>query len=228
MILRLALILMFIASVSAGGLAFLNTRTAPIIAEIKRVEQEQARMEVMASLADSIRYEEIDRPDGLTYWKAFDENGDLIGYAALASGKGYSSTIETVCGFDTDFKIAGLKVTFQQETPGLGTKIQEIKRGENEPWFQRAFKGVQALTVAVVQDRGTIDAVSGATISSRGLTNSVRAIANRIKEAVESETSAAVSMGEYGEQVDDSDNGTDRSYHHEESELEVYVDEEAE
>ena len=32
----------------------------------------------------------------------------------------------------------------------------------------------------------------------------------------------------YDEEVDDSDNGTDRSYHHEESELEVYVDEEAE
>jgi H+/Na+-translocating ferredoxin:NAD+ oxidoreductase subunit G len=227
MILRLALILMFIASIAAGGLSLLNNKTAPIIAEIKRVEQEKARQEVLSTLADSIRFEEVANADGFTYWKAFDENGSILGYAGLAFGKGYSSTIETVCGFDTNYDITGLKVTFQQETPGLGTKIQEIKSGEDDPWFLRAFKGVSALTVAVVQDRGTIDSVTGATVSSRALANSVRTTASQIQEAVLAAPAGIASMDDL-EETDDSDDSIRQEYHDEESELEYYDDEEAE
>jgi Na+-translocating ferredoxin:NAD+ oxidoreductase subunit G len=228
MILRLAVILMFIASIAAGSLALLNTKTAPIIAEIKRVEQEKARAEVVATLADSVRFEEITSPDGFTYWKAFGENGDHLGYAALAFGKGYSSTIETVCGFDTEFNIAGLKVTFQQETPGLGTKIEEVKAKEDDPWFLRAFKGVSALTVAVVEDRGTIDSVTGATISSRAVAKSVKAVALQIQTAIESAPTEIADGDEYYEDVDDSEDSANRNYHDEESDLEAFVDEEME
>ncbi len=232
MILRLAIILMFIASVAAGGLALLNTSTAPIIAENKRIEQEQARMEVVSELADSIRFEEVSGADSFTYWKAFDENGNLIGYAGVALGKGYSSTIETVSGFDKDFKVSGLKVTFQQETPGLGTKVQEIKSGESDPWFLRQFKGKLASALAVVQDRGDIDAITGATISSRALSNSVRDLAAEIQQRLADSDSMTAGddmslEDSNGEEFDDSVD-MNREYHDEESEVDEYSDEEAE
>ena len=50
-VIRLGIILMVVACISAGGLALLNTQTAPIIEEYKRMEQERARLEVMPEAA---------------------------------------------------------------------------------------------------------------------------------------------------------------------------------
>ncbi len=183
MILRLGLLLMLIAALASGGLALLNTQTAPVIAENKAREQEQARTEVMRSLGVT-RFEKRVADDGLVYYRAFDERGVLIGYVTVARGKGYSSTVETVAGYDTTFHVAGLKITFQQETPGLGTKSQEIRKGETTPWFLQQFAGKDATTLAVKKDRGDIDAITGATITSRAVTNSVREAALKVKDAV--------------------------------------------
>ncbi len=181
LIVRLGLILMLVGSIAAGGLALLNTHTAPIIAEYKAMQQALAREEVMSSVGGE-RFEE--RHDGdFTYWRAFDETGKWVGDVAIARGKGYSSTIETVCGFDTTFRVTGLKITFQQETPGLGAKADEIKKGEKEPRFLTQFRGKDALTLAVKKDRGDIDAITGATITSRAVTNSVREVAERVRRA---------------------------------------------
>lgn len=154
LIVRLGFILMLIASIAAGSLSLLNTKTAPIIAANKAKEQEIARKEVVQSIGGTA-FEEVNI-DGVDYFLAKDDQDQLVGYVTLARGKGYSSTIETVCGFDKDFKVTGLKITFQQETPGLGTKSQEIHKGERKPWFQKQFDEKDALTVAVKQDRGTL------------------------------------------------------------------------
>jgi len=171
---------MLIAALASGGLALLNTQTAPVIAENKAREQALARTEVMRSLGVT-DFEEVVADDGTIYWRALDESGQLAGYVAMAYGKGYSSTLETVAGFDTDLKVAGLKIIFQQETPGLGTKSVEVKKGDTSPWFLQQFVGKDALTLAVTKDRGEIDAITGATITSRAVTNSVKDAALELK-----------------------------------------------
>ncbi|MFH0883044.1 MAG: FMN-binding protein [bacterium] len=183
LIVRLGLILMLIAALASGGLALLNTQTAPVIAQNRALEQEQARVEVMRSLG-VIRFEKRIADNGLEYYKAYDERGEMIGYVTVAKGKGYSSTIETVAGYDTTLHVAGLKITFQLETPGLGTKSQEVHKGEATPWFLQQFTGKDATTLAVKKDRGDIDAITGATITSRAVTNSVRKAALQLKEAI--------------------------------------------
>lgn len=183
LIVRLGFILMLIAALASGGLALLNTQTAPVIAHNKAIEQEQARAEVMRSLGVT-RFEKVTSDKGFEYYKAYDESGNLMGYVTVAKGKGYSSTIETVAGYDTTLHVAGLKITFQQETPGLGTKSQEVKKGESTPWFLQQFTGKDATTLAVKKDRGDIDAITGATITSRAVTNSVRQAALELKDAI--------------------------------------------
>jgi len=183
-IVRLGVILMLIAGVAAGGLSLLNNQTAPIIEAYKEQQQAEARMDVSRSIGGS-HFEKITAPDGFEYYKALDDSNKLVGYVALAKGQGYSSTIETIAGFDTSFNVSGIKITFQQETPGLGTKSTEVKKGDNEPWFQRQFRDKDGLTLAVKKDRGDIDAITGATITSRAVTNSVRNVAVKIKDAVE-------------------------------------------
>lgn len=183
-IVRLGIILMLIAGVAAGGLSLLNNQTAPIIKAYKEQQQAEARMDVSRSIG-ATHFDKVTSPDGFEYYKALDDSNEVVGYVALARGKGYSSTIETIAGFDTSFTVSGIKITFQQETPGLGTKSTEVKKGDNEPWFQRQFRDKDGLTLAVKKDRGDIDAITGATITSRGVTNSVREVALKIKNAVE-------------------------------------------
>ena len=69
--------------------------------------------------------------------------------------------------------ITGIKVASQQETPGLGTRIEELRRGEKEPWFQSQFRGKGAeAAIKLVRGGGPdgIEAITGATISSRAVT----------------------------------------------------------
>ena len=174
-IIRLGIILMLVCCISAGGLALLNSKTAPIIAEYKRLEQERARLEVMPDAASGI-FVLKDSAHVLPYYKAYidSEQTELLGYVFTAAGNGYSSVVETVVGVDLDWNITGTKVTSQQETPGLGTKSVEIRYGEDDPWFQRQFKGKSARKIMVDKDGGEIVSITGATITSRTITDAIR------------------------------------------------------
>jgi len=93
--------------------------------------------------------------------------GEVIGYAFIAEGKGYSSTIRTMVGFYPNGTISRIHVVSQSETPGLGTMIAE-------PDFTNQFSGKRIEDVRLSQDGGVIDAITGATISSRAITDTVR------------------------------------------------------
>ena len=174
-IIQLGLRLLIVCALSAGGLALLNAKTSPIIAEYKRMEQEQARKEVMPA-ASAGSFVLRDSATDLPYYEAYSnpEGKQLVGYVFNTMGKGYSSTVETVVGVDLQWKITGIKVTSQQETPGLGTKSTEIRYGENDPWFQRQFKSRPAELIKVDKDGGEIQSITGASITSRTITDAIR------------------------------------------------------
>ncbi len=176
LVVRLGAILMFITALAASALALINKSTAPIIAENKAKEAQLARMEVTASLGD-VTFDEVTTEDGMTYYVVKDQQGSVVGYVGTAYGKGYSSTVETVTGMDSEFHIVGMKVLFQQETPGLGTKSQDAS-------FLDQFSGKLAQDVKVRKDGGTIDSITGATITSRAVSNSVQVLAREIEASV--------------------------------------------
>lgn len=94
-------------------------------------------------------------------------NGEEIGYAFIAQGKGYSSTIKTMVGMYQNGTINRIYVISQLETPGLGTRIAE-------PDFTNQFSGKRIEDIRLRQDGGLIDSITGATISSRAITEIVR------------------------------------------------------
>jgi len=177
--------LLIVCVLSAGGLALLNAKTSPIIAEYKRMEQEQARKEVVPAASAGL-FVLRDSSTDLPYYEAYSdpEGIQLVGYVFNTVGKGYSSTMETVVGVDLQWKITGIKVTFQQETPGLGTKSTEIRYGETDPWFQRQFKSKPAELIKVDKDGGEIQSITGATITSRTITDAIRNNTKLLKEKV--------------------------------------------
>jgi len=110
--------------------------------------------------------------DGRTVYRAIDADGRQVGWVVPARGQGFADTIELLIGLDARAeRITGLYVLAQKETPGLGSKITAAQ-------FSGQFGDKMtdpALTVVKSEPRADneIAAVTGATISSEGVTKIV-------------------------------------------------------
>lgn len=156
---RYGFILGFICLVSSGFLAIVNAVTAPKILA-QRISQEQKILSEVLPLSSQFEAVKSDKGD-VIFYKSFDKDNNLIGAAFKAEGKGYSSLIETMVGITLDGKITAIKVINQNETPGLGSRVTETD-------FTDQFKNQDPETLTGVE------AITGATISSSALINSVK------------------------------------------------------
>jgi electron transport complex protein RnfG len=123
---RLTLVLAAVTFAASLALGFVYQRTKPKIDEQAVLTKEMARKVALPEAACGVFVEEDG--DEIDYYRGYrspDTTG-FAGYVVTAEGAGYSSTIETVVGVDPRGRITGLRITSQQETPGLGTRIQEV------------------------------------------------------------------------------------------------------
>ncbi len=169
-ILKLGAILLVVTAVASALLAFVNKTTLPFIIEQERIEEQNA----LAEALPSANREALEKQsDGSYIAFASPEKKRIIGYILFAKGNGYSSVIQTVVGIDTTGKILGIKILKEAETPGLGTKVEEVRYGDPKPWFQQQFINLTPEQLNL-KPQGEITAITGATISSRAVTNSVK------------------------------------------------------
>ena len=90
------------------------------------------------------------------------------------SNKGYGGAVVSMVGISSDGKVVGVKVTeASDETPGLGAKWIAADASGNERRAQFVGDIPESGSFAVVKDGGTIEAVAGATITSRAVTHDV-------------------------------------------------------
>ncbi|MBD3287261.1 RnfABCDGE type electron transport complex subunit G [candidate division KSB1 bacterium] len=173
-ILKLGGILMLITAIAGGALSMVNSITKPKIELQKRLALERALLKALPT-ADSDAIIPVET-NGQKYYKGYEspDTTGLVGYAFVAKGKGYSSEIETMVGIDTTGAITGTSILHQVETPGLGTKIEEVTYGEEKPWFQQQFMDRTWEELKLDKDGGDINSITGATISSRAVTSSIR------------------------------------------------------
>ena len=162
-IIRPTIVLLVICIIAGSVLAFIYNKTEPIIEENNRIEEENARKEVLP-LADN--FEPVYENDNIIYYKGF-YNNKLVGYVFKCSKYGYSSTIKTMVGIDTLLMITGIKIVDQQETPGLGANCTKLE-------FIEKFKNKNPEIILVDKDGGDIVSITGATITTRTVTNSIR------------------------------------------------------
>ncbi len=100
------------------------------------------------------------------------KGNENIGYAVETyTDKGFSGRFSLMVGIATDGSITNIEVLEHKETPGLGTKMAL-------PAFKNQFKGIkpgeiQGELLKVRKDGGTVDAITAATISSRGFCDAV-------------------------------------------------------
>jgi electron transport complex protein RnfG len=88
-----------------------------------------------------------------------------MGVAFETSGKGFGGDVGLMVGIDVkDNKLLGVGVTTHSESPGMGA------RAKTDPTFVSQFKGLALdKPFKVAQDGGSINAISGATITSRAV-----------------------------------------------------------
>ncbi len=96
------------------------------------------------------------------------KNGELWAVAFETTGKGYGGEIGVIVGIDVDAEeLLGIGITTHKETPGLGARIQEAG-------FRSDFEGIGLSGEAKVKaEGGDVDALSGATVSSKGVCEAV-------------------------------------------------------
>ncbi|OQW93454.1 MAG: electron transport complex subunit RsxG [Beggiatoa sp. IS2] len=102
------------------------------------------------------------------------KNGQVVGAVYEVVAYGYSGAINLIMAVNRDGQIAGVRVVFHKETPGLGDKI-EIAKGN---WIL-AFNGLSLGNPDdkgwhVKKDGGQFDQFTGATITPRGIVKAVK------------------------------------------------------
>jgi electron transport complex protein RnfG len=97
----------------------------------------------------------------------FDGKPNTVAFEA--TGKGYGGGLDIVVAVNVEKdEIVGVGVTTHRETPGVGARVQ------SDPKFVTQFKGQSIKEPFKVKtEGGKIDAISGATVSSRGVTGAV-------------------------------------------------------
>jgi electron transport complex protein RnfG len=97
----------------------------------------------------------------------FDGKADSVAFES--SGKGFGGDLGIMVGVNTsDDKILGVGVTTHSETPGVGAKAK------TDPVFVAQFKNKPLVgTFQVKSDGGQVDALSGATVTSRGVSGAL-------------------------------------------------------
>ncbi len=87
------------------------------------------------------------------------------GYVIEVTPSGFGGTIDMVVGVKTDGTVAGVEIISMSETSGLGANASKES-------FRSQFVGKSG-DLAVTKDGGDIDALTGATITSRAVTQGV-------------------------------------------------------
>ena len=163
-VLRLALTLLAITAVVAAALAGVNSITAPAIAALNEQKTQEAIELVLPGGG-----EEVEFPETALVSTVY---ASETGYAVEVTPGGFDNTITMMVGVDKAGNVLGISIIKHTETAGLGAVAAAgTPAGEA---FRNEFVGASG-SVAVTKDGGEIDAITGATITSRAVCVGVNA-----------------------------------------------------
>lgn len=159
------LTLFIICLVATALLGITNDVTAPIIEELAVETEMNSRKTVFP---DAAEFGEAKAKGEASIAPALDEAGNTIGYVVVNIAKGYGGDVSVMTGINADGKVTGINILSHSETAGLGAKAT----GKD---FRSQFEGlISGITVS--KDKAgdnSIDAITGATITSRAVVNAV-------------------------------------------------------
>ena len=166
------LVLTIISLVAAVVLAVTNEVTkGPIAAHAAA-----ARTAAFQAVLPAAGYNEVAIPEGndsvTGLFEAVDEGGASLGYTVVASASGYAGPVAVTLGVGNDGMVTGAVIgdTSFAETAGFGMRWKE----ETNRWEQ-----FQLIDTA---NGGSIEAISGATVTSNAVLSATNAAVNCVNE----------------------------------------------
>ena len=162
-VVKLSLILFLVSAIVAGVLGLTDYVTKDRIAELAAQKTAEAYSAVMKFESyDEVKYE----GDQSAVKKVYKTNdGNWIVEAEVSGSQGM---ITVAVGVNSDLTCNGISIISSSETSGLGSKASNAE-------FKDQFVGISADQAKVTKDGGKINAITGATITSRAVCTAVDA-----------------------------------------------------
>lgn len=177
---HMIIVLTVVCLFSGLSLVYMNQYAEPLI----KINTEKATQEAIFKVLPDVAEVERVPHEEIQIFKGLDEEGDVVGYAFVAQGSGYQGVIKIMAGIDGNLeKLTGIDILESVETPGLGAKITEAG-------FRDQFKEVVVVpAIAYVkgkppENENEIQAITGATVSSRSVVNILNTTIAAVKEIV--------------------------------------------
>jgi len=160
-IFKLTFVLFIVAAVMALVLGLTYKLTEPTIAaQSLGASQEAFEAVLEASSYDAVDFSADDFPTVDGVYQAGD-----VGHVVQLTFSGAMGNITAAVGIDTSGAVTGVEIIDSSETSGLGARA-------SEPEFKDQYIGATE-HVALAANGGTIEAISGATITSNAVTTAV-------------------------------------------------------
>lgn len=177
-IVRISVVLLIITGVVALLLSVINAFAAPVIEKNEEKQQQQAIRNIFES-AQTIVPLDITCTEPVTAVYGISGSEGLLGYCVNVAPMGFSDVISMMVGIKTDMTVAGIEILSISDTPGLGMNV-------SKPAYLEQFNGLTE-HIAIGGAHNSVDAISGATISSKAVLNGVNAALNVCSEYQASE-----------------------------------------
>ena len=161
--------LLLICAIVAGVVSLVFQLTKDTYAANLQKTKDEAVAAIFET--EGLTSKEIAKDADAVVYEVYDANGGFYGYCVETAGKGFGGDIGLMVGYNENREILGVRVVSHSETPGLGAKIKD------EAWFLDQYAG-QSGEVVLGED---VDAIVGATVSSKAVTEGI----NRANEALE-------------------------------------------
>jgi electron transport complex, RnfABCDGE type, G subunit len=189
-IIRPAVTLFLVCAVITGALAVVNDITGPIIEERDMAALQESLSTVLPGaeeFSDAVSRDELinrgykagERISNLYQATA---GGETVGYVVEVVTKGYGGDISMLVGIDSSLSVTGVKIMSHSETPGLGAKA------DDEEYLKQYIGAIPGNLYHVVKttpwNDGDIQALSGATVTSRAVANGVSEAASLVRSIV--------------------------------------------
>ena len=136
--------------------------TAPIASKNAIAQQQKAMQDLVRDADEFVEVE------GQEEWLAAEKDGEVIAYVIETESQGYAGPIRLLVAVTPDAKVIDFSILAANETPGLGSNA-------GDEAFRKQFwdKGLDGLQVVKEPTKDKIQAMTGATITSRAVTNGI-------------------------------------------------------
>ncbi len=168
---NMVVVLFVVTAVAGLALGSVYTLTKEPIEIAKKAKLNKA-IEAVLPAFDQVEVQTVQEANGTEMLNFYVAKKDSL-YVGTAietyTMKGFGGLVKLMVGFLPDGSIQNISVLEHKETPGLGTKM-------STPKFKDQFMGVNPakFVLKVKKDKGDVDAITAATISSRAFSDAVQ------------------------------------------------------